>query len=255
MIGAHRLICRALSSTSSRQVVTGRLFRNFLFWLPEQFSRQVGAEGQKKGPPTLRCRRSGAKTVSAAGRSLSGIEDQLLNAPVEDFGDIQHVLGWAGVSNRLFEKHPLAQMGEPVDRVLQRKPVDRRHVASQIAGWSSDRVHAPELDDFRPPARLIGQRAEEFMDGHAMSRFLQHLAASRGDRILAGRELALRKPPRAQLTQLNDSELWSAIVAQHDSSGRQDRYTGFDLALLHRPHLLALKTFVAPPGFAVSSFT
>ncbi len=93
------------------------------------------------------------------------------------------------------------------------------------------------------------------MDGHAMSRFLQYLAARRGDRILAGRELSLRKPPRAQLTQLNDSELWSAIVAQHDSAGRQDRYTGLVLALLHRPRLLALKTFVVTSAFTVSSFT
>src|SRR5215470_5338081 len=77
------------------------------------------------------------------------------------------------------------------------------------------------------------------MDGHAMSGFLQNLTASRGDRILAGRELSLRKPPRAPLAQLNDSELWSAIVAQHDSAGCQDRYTGLVLALLHRPHLLA----------------
>src|SRR6266478_10126010 len=41
-------------------------------------------------------RRSGAKIASAAGRPLSRIEDQLLNAPVEDFGDIEHVLGRAG---------------------------------------------------------------------------------------------------------------------------------------------------------------
>src|SRR5262249_10809561 len=38
----------------------------------------------------------GRKIVSAAGRPLSGVEDQLLNAPVKDFGDIQHILGWAG---------------------------------------------------------------------------------------------------------------------------------------------------------------
>src|SRR5258708_22642219 len=125
-------------------------------------------------------------------------------------------------------------MRETIDSILQRKPMDRLHVARKVADRLADRVHAPELDDLRPPARLIGQRAEEFMDGHPVSGFLQHLAASRGDRILAGRELSLRKPPRAQLTQLNDSELWSAIVAQHDSAGRQDRYTGFDLALLHR---------------------
>src|SRR5258708_5859740 len=144
-------------------------------------------------------------------------------------------------------------MRETIDSILQRKPMDRLHVVRQIADRFADRVHAPELDDLRPPARLIGQRAEEFMNCHPVSGFLQHLAASRGDRILAGRELSLRKPPRAQLTQLNDSELGSAIVAQHDSAGCQDRYTGFVLALLHRPHLLASRHSSRYRGFAASS--
>jgi hypothetical protein len=100
-------------------------------------------------------------------------------------------------------------------------------------------VHAPELHDLRPPACLIGQRAEEFMDGHPVSGFLQHLAPGRRYRILAGRELSLGESPRRQFTQLNDSELRCAIVAQHDAAGCQDRCTGFVLALLHRLGLLA----------------
>src|SRR5262249_47777539 len=94
-------------------------------------------------------------------------------------------------------------------------------------------LHAPELDDLGAPTRLVGQRTEEFMDGHAVSGFFQNLAARRGHGILAGGELSLGKPPRAQFARLDNGELWSAIVAQHDSARRQDRYATLNLTLLH----------------------
>src|SRR5262249_51203156 len=112
----------------------------------------------------------------------------------------------------------------------------------------ADRLHAPELDDLGAPTRLVGQRTEEFMDGHAVSGFFQHLAARRGHGILAGRKLSLRKPPCAQFARLDNGELWSAIVAQHNSSSRQNRYARLNLTLLHCTRSTCRELLAGIPG-------
>ena len=58
-------------------------------------SAQKAGEREKTAGRLYRRPDAKGKSNSAAGRPLSRIEDQLLYAPVEDFGDEQHVLGRA----------------------------------------------------------------------------------------------------------------------------------------------------------------
>src|SRR5216683_1175489 len=63
--------------------------------MPQQSSQQTDTKIQKNRrhvAPAVRCE---PRILSAAGCLLSRIENQLLDAPVEDFGNEQHVLGWA----------------------------------------------------------------------------------------------------------------------------------------------------------------
>src|SRR5215470_16458004 len=94
------------TSSQSRTVIDGfmiggkRTSVSYIFFHKYRTPlRGMTAQKAKKCEKTAgtRCRRSIAKQkiLSAAGRLLSRIENQLLYAPIEDFGDEQHVLGRA----------------------------------------------------------------------------------------------------------------------------------------------------------------
>ena len=121
------------------------------------------------------------------------------------------------------EKGALRGARQPLERRVQRQPVDGADIAHQFAGLSAAGFHPPVMHDLRASVGLIDQRAEKLVHRHIVTGLLEHLAFGGGKRGFAGIELALGKHPLVALAQPHHRDQRRLLRPQHDASRRQNR--------------------------------
>jgi len=93
------------------------------------------------------------------------------------------------------------RVAQPPHGRRQRQPLHRHDVLHQVAARIDGRLHAPELHDFWPPTRAVGEDAEEFAHAYIVASLFNHFAVGSGERgttAISGRApLRTTMPPAA----------------------------------------------------------
>src|SRR4029077_7231374 len=113
------------------------------------------------------------------------------------------------------KKHLLAGTGQPLDRLVERQPLDCLHIRHQTAGGTADGPHGPELHDLYSLADVVSDRAQKRVHISLVAALFQHLAPGRGERAFVVVDLSLRQYPVVVFPQLHDRDQRFTAAAQH----------------------------------------
>ena len=175
--------------------------------------------------------RSAEREGSAAEAWRTAVDATLLRPPPVPYGR-RCALAFSRRDSTLKRLRPdigeegaLRGARQPLERGIERQPVDRADIVHQFAGLLCPRFHPPVMHDLGASAGLIDQRAEKLVHGDIVPGLFQHLALGGGARRLAVIELALRQHPLVALAQAHHRDQRRLLPPQHNASRRQNRHS------------------------------
>src|SRR5215467_1102842 len=93
-----------------------------------------------------------------------------------------------------------------LDGLFQRQPFHSLDIVHQLAHWSADGSHVPELDDLDVAVDRVRHRTEKLVNRDPVSGLFHHLPPGSGNRLLAGIELAFWQDPGLVPSQSHDGD-------------------------------------------------